>query len=213
MRKGFFVKVSEVNHESLFYDISWNINSHNFQNFEKAKVLLNLSIKEMDCAFLNTSVNSIPIVGFINSNLWENGFSYNFDDKKKIINQFDLIIKDPYTYDVKDQLELIQSSISFETLDSENIGDNEDEYWKSIDSFLGGNKFIRVLGNPLWVNDPIQSMRCNCNKVTDYICSIGYEISESSKFVKTGCFFIGECAKYYFLCAHCKKIYMIPQYS
>ena len=87
---------------------------------------------------------------------------------------------------------------------------SEDSYWQACDCFLGGTRFIRILGPPLWMDVPA-TVKCECQRSMDYVAALGYEnIRERSAFVEGG-LFLGEGAIYWFFCAHCLAVAVISQ--
>jgi hypothetical protein len=88
---------------------------------------------------------------------------------------------------------------------------SEQEYWKAVDDFVGGNSFIRILGPPVWLEEPVE-VDCTCGLSTRYISSIGYESPKDSGGIVGGePFFIGEGALYFFLCDSCLITTVISQ--
>lgn len=94
------------------------------------------------------------------------------------------------------------------TKPTEELGGESDP----IDTFLGGDAFIRVRGEPLWLLDPLKP-RCECGSLMEYLACIGYEKYNrpSGIVTKTTPFFIGELALYYFLCSQCNTVQVIMQ--
>lgn len=86
----------------------------------------------------------------------------------------------------------------------------EELYWQASDCFLGGKRFIRVLGPPLWMYAPAR-VECECGRTMDYIAALGYERAlGQSEFVDSG-LFLGEGAIYWFLCVDCLTLGVVSQ--
>lgn len=80
------------------------------------------------------------------------------------------------------------------------------------DTFLGGTRFIRVGGEPLWLDRPVD-VRCPAGHDALFIAAMGYEpYTRPSGIVSpTRPFFIGELALYFFICYPCQRIIVISQ--
>jgi hypothetical protein len=72
------------------------------------------------------------------------------------------------------------------------------------DTFVGGEGFIRVLGAPLWLQEPLD-IACQCGDRFAYAASIGYEVGLRGT-VPDQPFFIGEGALYFFVCKRCLRV-------
>ena len=80
------------------------------------------------------------------------------------------------------------------------------------DTFLGGSAFIRVRGEPLWLDEPAQPI-CACGSEMVFVACIGYEnYDQPSGLVSpTLPFFIGELALYFFACLPCQRCAVLTQ--
>lgn len=83
----------------------------------------------------------------------------------------------------------------------------------AIDTFLGGEAFIRVGGSPLWISDE-EGVTCNaCNEAPVFSGAIGYEnYDRPAGYLDAGePFFVGEMAYYFFVCVGCRRVIVITQ--
>ena len=82
------------------------------------------------------------------------------------------------------------------------------------DTMLGGEAFIRVGGDPIWLTDG-ENVVCECGKDMQFVASVGYENYDApSGFIdKNTPFFIGELALYFFICQDCMKMNVLSQPS
>lgn len=80
------------------------------------------------------------------------------------------------------------------------------------DTFLGGSAFIRIGGAPLWIQDP-ERAGCECGREMVYVASIGYEAYEQPSIFPglPQAFFLGELARYFFVCTSCVRVAVISQ--
>jgi hypothetical protein len=80
---------------------------------------------------------------------------------------------------------------------------SESAYWNACDEFVGGQKFIRVLGPPLWLY-AAQVVTCECGRKMKYIGALGYESRPPfSQLMDNEAVFFGEMGLYWFLCDEC----------
>ena len=77
------------------------------------------------------------------------------------------------------------------------------------DTFLGEDSFVRVGGEPLWVDEP-ERARCACGVAMDYVACVGYE-GEAGRLGGDEPFFLGELALYFFRCRRCAIVEVIAQ--
>lgn len=100
-----------------------------------------------------------------------------------------------------------ESSLSLRKMKKSEVPVDEDSYWSSVDSFLGGNGFLRVLGKPVYTAD--------VTKAGDdflYLASIGYEsFDDPSGVVADESFYLGEMAHYFFVSKDWQKIKVLTQ--
>jgi hypothetical protein len=87
----------------------------------------------------------------------------------------------------------------------------EDAYWRICDEFLGGGRFIRVVGPPLWV-DSVAAITCESGRPMPHVCGLGWEVdSRCSGLMDGEPVFFGESALYWFVCADCLKLGVMAQ--
>jgi hypothetical protein len=102
-----------------------------------------------------------------------------------------------------------ESYLSIREMSDSEVPFDEDSYWKSIETFLGSNSFIRILGKPILINsidylDPDFS----------YFASIGYDsFSTPLPLVGNDPFYLGEVALYFFVSSDWKRIRVLSQAS
>ena len=96
--------------------------------------------------------------------------------------------------------------------DDHGIALSKDDYWKARDEFLGGKAFVRILGPPIWLQNP-DFVVCECGRESLYFCSIGYEYLEEYGLFAGRPFFIGEGALYFFICKSCRRVVVKSQSS
>ncbi len=106
---------------------------------------------------------------------------------------------------------LSPKQLILQPMDQDDYPLNEESYWQCCDGFLGGKSVVRVLGPPVWMDEPEQVL-CDCGKTMDYICSVGYEIDNAYRqLLDDGPFFPGELAHYFFFCKSCLKTATLVQ--
>lgn len=86
--------------------------------------------------------------------------------------------------------------------------------FEAQDTFLGGEAFLRVRGEPIWLGDP-EEVECACSRRMKFMAAIGYENHEhpSGIVLPDRPFFIGELALYFFVCLSCRRVVVLSQPS
>jgi hypothetical protein len=108
-------------------------------------------------------------------------------------------------------LQIYERRFSFMNMTDADFPVSERHYWNACDHFLGGTRFLRILGPPLWAY-AVQQVTCQCGRSMPYLCSLGYECrSTPHSFMDSTPFFIGEIAFYWFFCATCEIIAVSAQ--
>lgn len=106
---------------------------------------------------------------------------------------------------------LPESSLNLLPMMESDYPTTEKLYWQACDDFLGGNRFIRVLGPPLWTYS-VAKVYCQCSCEMTYLCSIGYEsLPPYSCLFGDQPVFFGEASLYWFICAKCIMVGVISQ--
>ena len=158
--------------------------------------------------YLNiTKLSELPICSYINSDAWVEEQVYKIDKKSHTIqvisasNPTGFILPDEDKYPNP----FAEKLISIEALESNTCQ-------KDIDCFLGGSSFVRLLDEPLWIQEA-KTIRCQtCNKEMKHVLDIGYENWADERGLLTDePFFIGEGALYFFYCDSCQELKVVSQ--
>ncbi len=109
---------------------------------------------------------------------------------------------------------LPETRLCIEPMTGADYPTTEGTYWAASNSFVGGSRFIRVVGPPLWLY-AVATLTCNCGRTMIYVGSLGYE-SQAKNAVRSGLLpgegvFFGEAATYWFFCQHCLTVGVITQ--
>ncbi len=80
------------------------------------------------------------------------------------------------------------------------------------DTFVGGRAFLRVKGEPIWLDRP-ELVTCSCGQMSQFVAGIGYESGRrvSGIIDDQTPFFLGELALYFFACLPCRRVTVISQ--
>jgi hypothetical protein len=110
-------------------------------------------------------------------------------------------------------LRLEEKPLTLVPMTEEDIPVSEEAYWRASDHFLGGSRFIRVLGPPLWLY-AAESITCLCGRRMQYVAALGYESRPPySQLREDGPVFFGEMAFYWYLCDRCANVAVTAQSS
>lgn len=156
----------------------------------------------------------LPICSYVNCDFWIEPQRYKVvPESNEVVliqrsSSFTTILEPPMNYENP----LTSRSIVLREMTREEIVVDESDYWTVSDTFLGGSSFIRILGDPLWLQGP-EASRCECGEELLHVCSLGYDYPLSSGFTGERPFFIGETALYFFLCRDCREMVVLSQPS
>ena len=193
---------------------SWNIIDTNLIG-TGAHLLLNLDLSDPKLQTLQ-GIGSpfLPVCSYINCDVWVYPQSYVFDPVSRQVEYVDHSATNYFELpeDMAFENPLPQAPMNIREMTLTELVLNERDYWAASDEFLGGKSFIRVLGPPLWIDEP-DSVVCECGKSSLYFCSIGYEYSEDYGIFGSQPFFIGEGALYFFICKSCRRVTVESQPS
>jgi len=106
-------------------------------------------------------------------------------------------------------LVLPERFVSIYSMTDSDFPATEDLYWSIADEFVGGSKFIRVLGRPYWLQGS-QQVFCRCGKEMQPIACMGYANQRTPSPMEELLFF-GEAAFYWFFCTNCSILGVITQ--
>jgi len=213
---GWIAELGIENYNHQFGGDTWEVLDKNPLS-DGPTLLLVLDLKDPRLSELHTgSLKSLPICSYINCDVWGDPQHFKIlpNENKTILvkrsENFRIILDD----DEKFPNPLPAKPLKLrEMFDSEiDVDENVDEeaYWQARETFVGGSSFIRILGDPLWLQFP-ESPLCLCGKEEKYVCSIGYEVYDSRGIIDDRAFFIGEGVLYFFLCFDCLILTCLSQ--
>lgn len=80
-----------------------------------------------------------------------------------------------------------------------------------FDTFLGGEAWLRVGGEPLWRTGP-ETATCRCGTSMFPLVWVGHEsYAKRGGFLVDRAFFLGELALYFFVCLRCRRVTVVTQ--
>lgn len=76
---------------------------------------------------------------------------------------------------------------------------SEAAYWKACDTFCGGDGWLRIGGEPLWLYEQ-EKRRSSNDRSMKYVAAVGYDAKRNSPFLdEPGQLMFGEMALYFFV--------------
>lgn len=159
-----------------------------------------------------TSLLEIPLVSHIDCDIWSEKQVFQLDPRcftARLISR-DLVESDWVNQEsLPNPLPESACTLERQTLTSDEPDDPANE--TAIEEFLTGDKFIRVLGPPLWLLDS-ESPLCSNGHESVYFASIGAERwGSNGQFLDGVPFYIGEGALYFFVCFKCNQEIVLSQ--
>lgn len=176
-------------------------------------LLLDIDLRDPSLPFTlpdDLQIDRLPLASYVNSNLWEQRQNYRFYNGTLLWENTRIIESNMYAVEDRIKSPLPSGKFHLVEMTEYDLPINEELYWKIGDEFLGGDKFIRILGSPYWLQDPVE-LNCACERSMPYFASIGYEFFGRPGLFTETAFFFGEAALYFFCCLHCNRISVISQ--
>lgn len=175
-------------------------------------LLMVLDMTDPRLSRLDGEINALPLFSYINSDRWDERQDYRLKSDSSTVVEYACTSKG-FVQEEEDRLPvpLPETPLRLVEMDIADYPLDEDSYWRCTDEFLGGGKFIRVLGKPLWLQHP-EEVVCSCGEEEEFVAAIGNESSDGPHLLlKEEPFFIGEGVLYFFYCRNCKLVSVISQ--
>ena len=168
-----------------------------------AALLLTLDLSDPSLGFAFPHIgNELPLVSYINIDVPPEVQTYRVASSSKQVEYVEPTIGE---YNVLPSevclpVPLPEKPLDFRTANSREVPADEESYWSAVDSFVGGEGFIRIGGEPLWLQNRERPVDFDGVPMQHGAC-IGYErYDQPSGIVSPDIpFFIGEMALYFFV--------------
>lgn len=213
-QSGWIAVPGDVFSRHLFGGSSWRILS-GAELSPAPCLLLSLDLKALPELRLD-GVSLLPLALNLNCDLGEQAQEYQFDVRTRQLHWLSSACPAGHQPAPEERFPepLPERCVSLRPMQPEELPGDEERYWSACDSFLGGAGFLRVLGAPVWLAEPLDAV-CVCGQHMRYVASLGYEVSgEPSVFLEgEQVLFVGEMAFYFFLCADCCRVRVLSQPS
>lgn len=170
-------------------------------------VLMTLDLHDPRLRTLSTKHTHLPLPTVLNSDAIESPQAYVFDSQRREVRQ--TMRRDnatPVHPQVAFTLPLEHRQFDLRPMRAVEIPaeDDADAHCDVMDTFVGGSSFIRVAGEPFWLQFPEQHV-CSCGRPMSYVAAVGYE-ADSAGWLSERPFFWGEGALYFFYCDDCSRV-------
>jgi hypothetical protein len=212
-RFGWIIELGQDSGNHIFGGSSWEIIA-NEKKLNDPHLLLSLNAQDERIAYhFGEYRGYLPICSYINCVDGIEPQHYEFNSEKNEV-RFITERTIQSTLDPDDQLPqpLIERNIRLRRMRTNETVFDDNSYWQACDGFVGGESFIRVFGEPLWLQERLSPFCIKCERNLNYICSIGYQNdSEYSCFLENEPFFIGEIVLYFFVCFECSIVSVLSQ--
>jgi hypothetical protein len=150
----------------------------------------------------------LPLASHVNCGLWVERQIYRLDPVNRSI---ELVTNEsaPACPDPRHMFPVPwpERSLRLTPMTPQDLPETQDDLERIADHVLSTDRYIRILGPPIWMFDPLVET-CTCGRLMKYIASIGQEsrrVYERRGGVGSR-FFIGEGVLYFFLCIRCFTI-------
>jgi len=193
--------------------LNWTIAASSVA-MELPSVLLDIDLRDpaLGSALSSSDVPSrLPVMTCVKSDLWEHRQEYTFVDDAKEIRWISALTNGARAGSTNDMLVgSDQRSLVLERMTDTDLPTTEARYWAIGERFLGGNDFVRLLGSPYWLTEPMRC-KCSCGGEMKMTVCVGSEGATREPLFGHEPFFIGEAALYWFVCWPCRRVVVLPQ--
>lgn len=168
-----------------------------------ASLVMVLDLSDPLCSmFCENRVGELPIPSYLSCDIWTSPQFYRVDYQHRVITLVER--REPVSEVFFPELcpPLPESPLILLPMTDLDLPSSEEKYWGVVDMFVGGDRFLRVCGPPLWIDWPLKMM-CDCGREMPYVVGMGYP---GSKYESIGGVFIGEAVLYWFFCRACNVI-------
>jgi hypothetical protein len=164
-------------------------------------------------ALRTPGLDELPLCSYVNSLVWEGRQRFHLSGAEHTANMLKRESASRECLDEADRYPnpLNERPISLIPMTDEGLPLDEERYWSACDDFVGGTRFARILGAPLWLEQPHEEV-CRCGRAMLHVAAVGYEsLDHPSGLVPGRPFFIGEGALYFFWCPKCLDVSVVSQ--
>ncbi len=163
---------------------------------------------------LGITNNELPLVSCLNcSSSWSNQcFKIDFKDKEVKVLNIEDNIHEVLEDDICFQVPLKEIKMRLDELSKEERPTDEESFENAIE-VLGQEYFCRILGDPLWLEQPLNNKCTSCNDEMIYVGMIGSQTWESEPIIGDEEFYIGEHNLYFSICKRCNLLHVECQGS
>lgn len=206
--RGYVLSEGASQHKHRLGGTSWRVTDESpFRDGPSILMTLDLtdpklsSLKELDsdelpiCCYLNsTSVMCEPQT-----------YKLDFQSREAFLVE-KTVLPDSGQFDYFEEMtELPEIPLRLRDLSNEEYPVDSKSYHNACDAIMGrAPGFARVLGAPLWLNDPQRVLCKRCNSAPLHLLTLGYSSS-----LLNGKMFFGDFPLHFFLCATCRHLFVI----
>lgn len=158
-------------------------------------------------------LSELPLCSYVNASAWEGRQRFRIDVAERAVLLSERQSDSRESLDAEDRFPnpLKETRLTLVKMSREDLPLDEDQYWAACDHFVGGDRFIRVIGAPLWLDRPVDEV-CSCGAGMAYVASLGYEDPGGVSALEIDrAFFFGEAGLYFFWCSRCLEVSVIAQ--
>lgn len=214
MPKGYVVEPkASLKYKHRFGGSSWSIVDDSVVGTGPTLLfVLDLVDPKLSDLIKPSSLDELPICSYINSDIsmYEQIYKVNGETKEVLLIDKH-VSNNSFHNEDGFSIPLPERAIDLRDMVDSEYPVTEQLYWDNTDEFLGGQSFIRVMGSPLWIQEPV-NMQCSCNSKMSFVMGIGYEAWNGPyQYFDREPFFLGESALYFFYCNKCHLLKVISQ--
>lgn len=172
-------------------------------------ILMTLDLTDpLLCSLKELEIDELPICCYLNSTAVmcePQTYRLDFQSREAFLVE-KTVLPDSRQFDSFEEMtELPEIPLRLRDLSNEECPVDSKSYHDACDAIMGrAPGFARVLGAPLWLNDPQRVLCKRCNSAPLHLMTLGYSSS-----LLNGKMFFGDFPLHFFLCATCRHLFVI----
>ena len=182
---------------------------------EEIHQIITLDLKDPRLSEVLGIINKeLPLVSCLNcSSSWSNQcFKIDFENKEVKVLNIEDNIHEVLEDDICFPVPLKEIKIKLDELSEDERPTDEESFENAIEVF-GEEYFCRILGDPLWLEQSLNTKCISCNDEMIYVGMVGSQAWGSKPIIEDKEFYIGEHNLYFSICKKCNLLHVECQGS
>lgn len=201
-RPGWIALLGKGKYKHSFGGTGWTANGPLDDSYGPAVLILTLDLADLRLAEMkrkNKDCRELPLFSYING-MVESIQRYTIDHANRTVR---FVQVEPLDGTIEPLTicpnPLPARKLKLRPIKKSELPTSEATYWKACDTFCGGDGWLRIGGEPLWLYEA-EKHRSSKGRPMRYVAAVGYDANRYSPFLdEPGQLMFGEMGLYYFV--------------